>query len=114
MTVGAAARFAANSLPELHSKKRRTDFICCGDGGFFGRTAATCPLLEGLNLQEADSMLQLLCVPSQLRTDILAWICSRYNKMAVLWQELMLCKADDLNLITKVAKTKCGCKHLQM
>lgn len=24
-------------------------------------------------------MLQLLCVPSQLRTDILAWICSRYN-----------------------------------
>lgn len=41
MTMGAAARFAANSLPELHSKKRRTDFICCGDGGFFGRTA-TC------------------------------------------------------------------------
>ncbi|XP_030278733.1 HAUS augmin-like complex subunit 7 [Sparus aurata] len=84
--------------------------------------AATCPLLEGLNLQEADSMLQLLCVPSQLRTDILAWICSSINpnvsnpkamsvrpkdpdvlakEMAVLWQELMLCKADDLNLITK-------------
>ncbi|XP_073326404.1 HAUS augmin-like complex subunit 7 [Pagrus major] len=82
--------------------------------------AASCPLVEGLNLQEADSMLQLLCVPSQHRTDILAWICSSINpnvgnskamsmrskdpdvlakEMAVLGQELMLCKADDLDLI---------------
>ncbi|KAM6929047.1 HAUS augmin-like complex subunit 7 [Lycodopsis pacificus] len=82
--------------------------------------AASCPLVEGLYLQEADSMLQLLCAPSQHRTDILAWICSSINpnfansktivvrssgpdvltkEMAVLGQELMLCKADDLDLI---------------
>ncbi|XP_032377955.1 HAUS augmin-like complex subunit 7 [Etheostoma spectabile] len=82
--------------------------------------AASCPLVEGLYLQEADSMLQLLCTPSQHRTDILAWICSSINpnfansktisvgfkgpdvltkEMAVLGQELMLCKADDLDLI---------------
>ncbi|XP_042347952.1 HAUS augmin-like complex subunit 7 [Plectropomus leopardus] len=82
--------------------------------------AASCPLVEGLYLQEADSMLQLLCSPSQHRTDILAWICSSINpnfanskamsmrskspdvltkEMAVLGQELMLCKADDLDLI---------------
>nr|XP_046251991.1 HAUS augmin-like complex subunit 7 [Scatophagus argus] len=82
--------------------------------------AASCPLVEGLDLQEADSMLQLLCVPSKHRTDILAWICSRINpsltnsktmsmsskdqdvlfkEMAMLGQELMLCRADDLDLI---------------
>ncbi|XP_054483144.1 HAUS augmin-like complex subunit 7 [Anoplopoma fimbria] len=82
--------------------------------------AASCPLVEGLYLQEADTMLQLLCAPSQQRTDILAWICSSINpsfansktmavkshgpevltkEMAVLGQELMLCKADDLDLI---------------
>ncbi|XP_071331123.1 HAUS augmin-like complex subunit 7 isoform X2 [Trachinotus anak] len=65
-------------------------------------------------------MLQLLCVPSQHRTDILAWICSSINpnfatskamsmrskdpdvltkEMAVLGQELMLCRAGDLDLI---------------
>uniref|UniRef100_A0A3Q0RCD2 HAUS augmin-like complex, subunit 7 n=1 Tax=Amphilophus citrinellus TaxID=61819 RepID=A0A3Q0RCD2_AMPCI len=82
----------------------------------YGEIAACCPLVEGLYLQEADSMLQLLCSPSQHRTDILAWICSRYEKlslsslrakepdvltkdMAVLGQELMLCKASDLDLI---------------
>ncbi|XP_028265961.1 HAUS augmin-like complex subunit 7 [Parambassis ranga] len=80
----------------------------------------SCPLVEGLYLQEADSMLQLLCTPSQHRTDILAWICSRINPnfanskamsmrskdpdvltkdIAALGQELMLCRADDLNLI---------------
>ncbi|CAJ1055128.1 HAUS augmin-like complex subunit 7 [Xyrichtys novacula] len=83
--------------------------------------ALTCPLVEGLYLQEADSMLQLLCSPSQHRTDILAWICSRINPnfgiskarsgrskdpedltkdMALLGQELLLCRADDLDLIT--------------
>ncbi|KAM3872156.1 HAUS augmin-like complex subunit 7 [Diretmus argenteus] len=77
--------------------------------------AASCPLVEGLYLQETDSMQQLLCTPSEHRTDILAWICSRYieqmlifasktenfssDKMALLGQELMLCKADDLELI---------------
>ncbi|KAM8862876.1 HAUS augmin-like complex subunit 7 isoform 2-T2 [Spinachia spinachia] len=65
-------------------------------------------------------MLQLLCAPSQHRTDILKWICSSLNphfalskpmavrssspdvltkKIAVLGQELMLCRADDLDLI---------------
>lgn len=36
---------------------------------------------------------------------ILMWFVFVPTEMAVLWQELMLCKADDLNLITKVAKT---------
>lgn len=82
--------------------------------------AASCPLVEGLFLQEEESMLQLLCSPSQHRTDILAWICRSINpnfsncnapaatakdpelltkKMAALGQELMLCKATDLDLI---------------
>ncbi|XP_034394020.1 HAUS augmin-like complex subunit 7 isoform X1 [Cyclopterus lumpus] len=82
--------------------------------------AVSCPLVEGLYLQEADGMLQLLCVPSQHRTDILAWICSSVNpnfansktmavrssgpdvltkEIAGLGQELMLCRADDLDLI---------------
>ncbi|XP_076598231.1 HAUS augmin-like complex subunit 7 [Chaetodon auriga] len=82
--------------------------------------AVSCPLVEGLDLKEADSMLELLCVPSQHRTNILAWICSSVNpnfgsskatsvrssdpdvlakEMAVLGQELMLCRADDLDLI---------------
>ncbi|XP_008296308.1 HAUS augmin-like complex subunit 7 [Stegastes partitus] len=82
--------------------------------------AASCPLVEGLYLQETDSMLQLLCAPSKLRTDILAWICSSINpnfadskamsvrsndpdvmtkEMAMFGQELMLCRAGDLDLI---------------
>nr|XP_040048624.1 HAUS augmin-like complex subunit 7 [Gasterosteus aculeatus aculeatus] len=82
--------------------------------------AASCPLVDGLYLQEAGSMLQLLCAPSQHRTDILKWICSSINpsfahskalvlrssspdvltkEIAVLGQELMLCRADDLDLI---------------
>ncbi|XP_060931149.1 HAUS augmin-like complex subunit 7 [Limanda limanda] len=82
--------------------------------------AASCPLVEGLYLQDTDSMLQLLCTPSQHRTDILLWICSSINQnfdtsksmakrckdsdvvtkeMALLGQELMLCKAGDLDLI---------------
>lgn len=39
--------------------------------------AASCPLVEGLALQDPESSLQLLCAPSQHRTDILVWICSR-------------------------------------
>uniref|UniRef100_A0A3P8TJF1 HAUS augmin-like complex, subunit 7 n=1 Tax=Amphiprion percula TaxID=161767 RepID=A0A3P8TJF1_AMPPE len=92
------------------------------------RLAASCPLVEGLYLNDSDSMLQLLCAPSQLRTDILAWICTRYStlfifchtkttsyttvvcffiflfffgqlEIAALGQELMLCKSGDLDLI---------------
>ncbi|XP_021179723.2 HAUS augmin-like complex subunit 7 isoform X2 [Fundulus heteroclitus] len=87
--------------------------------------ALSCPLVQDLYLQEDESMLELLCRPSVLRTDILAWICCRINpkfgtskgmpeeskdpdglekKMAVIGQELMLCKADDLDLI----KTSAG------
>ncbi|XP_023120940.2 HAUS augmin-like complex subunit 7 [Amphiprion ocellaris] len=82
--------------------------------------AASCPLVEGLYLNDSDSMLQLLCAPSQLRTDILAWICTSINpsfadskamsrrssepeglnkEIAALGQELMLCKSGDLDLI---------------
>ncbi|CAI5646830.1 unnamed protein product [Oreochromis niloticus] len=82
--------------------------------------AASCPLVEGLYLQEADSMLQLLCSTSQHRTDILAWICSSISPnftsskamsvrskepdvltkdVAVLGQELLLCRASDVDLI---------------
>ncbi|XP_076022847.1 HAUS augmin-like complex subunit 7 [Genypterus blacodes] len=82
--------------------------------------AASCPLLDGLYLQEADSMLRLLCAPSKHRTDILTWICNSINPnfsnvkglslrskdpdvltkdIAGLGQELLLCKADDLDLI---------------
>nr|XP_019964110.1 PREDICTED: HAUS augmin-like complex subunit 7 [Paralichthys olivaceus] len=82
--------------------------------------AASCPLVEGLYLQDTDSMFKLLCTPSQHRTDILAWICSSINpnfatsksmskkskdsdvltkEMALLGQELMLCKSSDLDLI---------------
>ncbi|KAL3063628.1 hypothetical protein OYC64_000043 [Pagothenia borchgrevinki] len=77
--------------------------------------AASCPLVKDLYLQEADSMLQLLCTPSQHRTGILSWICSSINptvayseakdpevlikEMSVLGQELMLCRAEDLDLI---------------
>ncbi|XP_022073858.2 HAUS augmin-like complex subunit 7 [Acanthochromis polyacanthus] len=82
--------------------------------------AASCPLVDGLYLNDTDSMLQLLCAPSQLRTDILAWICTSINpnftdskamsgrstdpevlnkEMAALGQELMLCKSGDLDLI---------------
>ncbi|PWA24265.1 hypothetical protein CCH79_00017932, partial [Gambusia affinis] len=82
--------------------------------------ALSCPLVQDLHLQEEESMLELLCRPSPLRTDILTWICRRINpkfgssgamsaeskdpdglekKMAAMGQELMLCKADDLDLI---------------
>uniref|UniRef100_A0A667X4K7 Uncharacterized protein n=1 Tax=Myripristis murdjan TaxID=586833 RepID=A0A667X4K7_9TELE len=88
--------------------------------------AVSCPLVDGLYLQETDSMLELLCTPSQHRSDILAWICCRYlqqllsvinctpvvvccccyihTEMARLGQELMLCKADDLDLIVVSVK----------
>uniref|UniRef100_A0A096MFG1 HAUS augmin-like complex, subunit 7 n=1 Tax=Poecilia formosa TaxID=48698 RepID=A0A096MFG1_POEFO len=83
--------------------------------------ALSCPLVQDLYLQEEESMLELLCCPSALRTDILTWICRRINpkfgtseamsaeskdpdglektEIAAMSQELMLCKADDLDLI---------------
>ncbi|MEQ2296717.1 hypothetical protein AMECASPLE_027408 [Ameca splendens] len=88
--------------------------------GVFRSAALSCPLVQDLYLQEDERMLELLCRPSVLRTDILTWICCRINpkfgaskamsaeskdpdglekKMAAIGQELMLCKADDLDLI---------------
>ncbi|KAM6976977.1 HAUS augmin-like complex subunit 7 [Aplochiton taeniatus] len=89
-------------------------FIYC-----FALQTGSCPLLDGLYLSEANSMLQLMCTPSQHRTDILTWICSSISpsfglklaalrtkdptaldqKMAAFCFELMLCAADDLDLI---------------
>ncbi|CAL8366830.1 unnamed protein product [Lota lota] len=87
--------------------------------------AASCPLVVGLHLLEAQSMRQLLCTPSPHRTEILAWICNCINpnpknvkmsviqpkdpnvqtkEMAMLGRELMLCKADDFDLIQGHAK----------
>ncbi|XP_010873358.2 HAUS augmin-like complex subunit 7 [Esox lucius] len=80
----------------------------------------SCPLVEGLYLREAETMQELLCTPSQHRTDILAWICTRIcpclsqrlvslrskepdalsQELAQFGQELMLCGTDDLDLIT--------------
>lgn len=45
--------------------------------------AVSCPLVEGVKLQDSESILQLLCAPSQHRTDILTWICCRYTHL--LW-----------------------------
>ncbi|XP_041859414.1 HAUS augmin-like complex subunit 7 [Melanotaenia boesemani] len=80
---------------------------------------ASCPLVQGLYLPEAD-ILPLLCSPSELRINVLAWICSSINpnfanhkatvmsskdpdlltkEITAFGQELMLCKGDDLELI---------------
>ncbi|XP_024149511.1 HAUS augmin-like complex subunit 7 isoform X1 [Oryzias melastigma] len=79
--------------------------------------AASCPLLQGLDLREADTMLQLLCSPSELRTSIMAWIFSSIHpnfvskavsvkntdflnkEMAALGEDLILCRRDDSDLI---------------
>ncbi|XP_037540354.1 HAUS augmin-like complex subunit 7 [Nematolebias whitei] len=82
--------------------------------------AVSCPLVQDLYLQEEESMLDLLCSPSELRTDILTWICCSINpnfgnskatsarskdpdalvkEMAAFGHDLMLSKADDLDLI---------------
>uniref|UniRef100_A0A1A7XHV5 HAUS augmin-like complex, subunit 7 n=2 Tax=Iconisemion striatum TaxID=60296 RepID=A0A1A7XHV5_9TELE len=93
--------------------------------------AASCPVVQGLFLKEEESMLELLCSPSELRTDILAWICSRISpnlskskamsarsrephaltkEMAAFGHELMLIEADDLDLIRGKASS---CRQLQ-
>ncbi|XP_076839884.1 HAUS augmin-like complex subunit 7 [Brachyhypopomus gauderio] len=81
--------------------------------------SAGCPLVDGLFLREADSMLDLLCKPSQHRMDVLKWMCSRIcpslsekfstmkstqteevvKEITRLGHEMMLCKADDHELI---------------
>ncbi|XP_026854000.2 HAUS augmin-like complex subunit 7 isoform X2 [Electrophorus electricus] len=78
-----------------------------------------CPLVDGLYLREADSMQDLLCKPSQHRMDILKWICVRIcpslkekfsamkssqteevvKEITRFGHEMMLCKADDQELI---------------
>ncbi|XP_049608395.1 HAUS augmin-like complex subunit 7 isoform X1 [Syngnathus scovelli] len=82
--------------------------------------AMPCPVLECVYIEESEDMLQLLCTPSQLRTDILTWVCCSIdpnfaslkenalrtrnpdiltNGMAALGQDLMLCREDSLDLI---------------
>uniref|UniRef100_A0A1A7ZTX0 HAUS augmin-like complex, subunit 7 n=1 Tax=Nothobranchius furzeri TaxID=105023 RepID=A0A1A7ZTX0_NOTFU len=94
--------------------------------------AAACPLVQGLYLKEDDSMLELLCSPSELRTDILAWICSRIDpnvanskaarshdphaltkEMAAFGHELMLIQADDLDLIRGKASPRRQLRFLE-
>ncbi|KAI4886405.1 hypothetical protein NFI96_015329, partial [Prochilodus magdalenae] len=78
-----------------------------------------CPLVDGLYLREADSMQELLCTPSLHRMDILKWICIRIcpslkekfstiksaqtdelvREITRFGHEMMLCKADDQELI---------------
>uniref|UniRef100_A0A3B4CCI1 HAUS augmin-like complex, subunit 7 n=1 Tax=Pygocentrus nattereri TaxID=42514 RepID=A0A3B4CCI1_PYGNA len=81
-----------------------------------------CPLVDGLYLREADSMRELLCTPSLHRMDILKWICVRcvanshysirtkgsllychnhsvFTEIARFGHEMMLCKADERELI---------------
>ncbi|KAA0707012.1 UCH37-interacting protein 1 [Triplophysa tibetana] len=82
-----------------------------------------CPLVDGLYLREADSIQELLCSPSLHRTDILKWIyvricptlleklsAIRTSQLEELVQELtrfghemMLCKANDQDLIKGIA-----------
>uniref|UniRef100_A0A1A8NKW2 HAUS augmin-like complex, subunit 7 n=1 Tax=Nothobranchius rachovii TaxID=451742 RepID=A0A1A8NKW2_9TELE len=94
--------------------------------------AAACPLVQGLYLKEEESMLELLCSPSELRTNILAWTCSRINpnfanskaarshdphaltkEMAAFGHELMLIQADDLDLIRGKASPRRQLRFLE-
>ncbi|XP_060751136.1 HAUS augmin-like complex subunit 7 [Tachysurus vachellii] len=78
-----------------------------------------CPSVDGLYLREASSMQELLCTPSLHRMDILKWICARIcpalrdkfstiksseteevaNEITRFGHEMLLCKADDQELI---------------
>ncbi|XP_077777202.1 HAUS augmin-like complex subunit 7 isoform X4 [Podarcis muralis] len=86
----------------------------------FGRLKELgCPALDGVYLSEAKDMQKLLCAPSPHRLDILEWICGsvspahrkqlsslgesqsdlKIKAMANLGYHLMLCRANDLDLI---------------
>ncbi|XP_053227077.1 HAUS augmin-like complex subunit 7 isoform X3 [Podarcis raffonei] len=78
-----------------------------------------CPALDGVYLSEAKDIQKLLCAPSPHRLDILEWICGsvspahrkqlsslgesqsdlKIKAMANLGYHLMLCRANDLDLI---------------
>uniref|UniRef100_A0A8D0B4G7 HAUS augmin like complex subunit 7 n=1 Tax=Salvator merianae TaxID=96440 RepID=A0A8D0B4G7_SALMN len=78
-----------------------------------------CPALDGVCLSDAKDIEKLLCTPSPHRLDILEWICisiypalqeqfsslkesqsdTKIKGMAKLGYDLMLCRADDLDLI---------------
>ncbi|XP_052449195.1 HAUS augmin-like complex subunit 7 [Carassius gibelio] len=82
-----------------------------------------CPLVDGLYLREPDSVHELLCSPSLHRTDILKWICASIcpslkekfstikatqnedlvQELARFGFEMMLCKANDQDLIKGLA-----------
>ncbi|XP_050952343.1 HAUS augmin-like complex subunit 7 [Labeo rohita] len=82
-----------------------------------------CPLVDGLYLREADSVQELLCSPSLHRTDILKWICASIcpslkekfstikatqnedlvKELTRFSHEMMLCKANDKDLIKGLA-----------
>lgn len=82
-----------------------------------------CPPVEGLFLTEPETMLELFCTPSVHRLDILEWICTqicpplqdqfsclkesqtdvKIKEMANLGFRLMMCRADDLDLIKGLA-----------
>ncbi|XP_029103738.1 HAUS augmin-like complex subunit 7 [Scleropages formosus] len=82
-----------------------------------------CPLLEGLYLQDDESMRDLLCTPSLLRTDILKWLCLSIcpsldkkfstlrstqtdeinQEILQLGHEMMLCKLGDVDLVKGLA-----------
>ncbi|XP_061470230.1 HAUS augmin-like complex subunit 7 isoform X4 [Rhineura floridana] len=78
-----------------------------------------CPALDGVYLSEGKDIQKLLCTPSPHRLDIVEWICIsvypalreqfsslkesqsdlKIEGMAKLGYDLMLCQADDLDLI---------------
>lgn len=66
---------------------RRTAYVTIfWNNGFVFVEAASCPQVEGVDVQEADGLLQqFLCVPSQNSTDFLRWICSRYSQPLLLF-----------------------------
>uniref|UniRef100_A0A8D0HCQ7 HAUS augmin like complex subunit 7 n=1 Tax=Sphenodon punctatus TaxID=8508 RepID=A0A8D0HCQ7_SPHPU len=78
-----------------------------------------CPPLRGVYLSDSDDLLRLLCAPSAHRLDILEWICTcvyppfreqfsslkdsqsdvKIKEIAQLGSDILLCQADDLDLV---------------